>query len=399
MTITTIKKDDRETQNIPIKTKNSLINVVLDPGTSCTKVIFNQGKRGKPKYLVDSSVVYSVDFAPEPYQTYVKLPDNEQYYLVGMTAASSKHSASIKQLKSELLTIKVLGIIGQIAKSRSLSSTFDLNLNLLLPISEIGDLDFIQTQLSLALEGFNYSGAEFQVNLKSLEIQPEGTGICSYFSSHIGFEEYDLQTIVYLMFGYRNTSLLLFENGKINFEKSLSTDLGFYNYLDLVAKYGSGLYREDIQQAIFTEAKYGVNNKCRQVITGFNSQIRVEDLIHSLSLESQARERESIDKAITRADAEYWQLLNNWLKGKLPPLSKLDSVVYCGGSTSFIETPLKEFFENWHGELLNSHDMSITMLEKLELSSIAEKKFIQQHLPIRLADAWGVYVDLVNVKI
>ena len=58
MTITTIKKDDRETQNIPIKTKNSLINVVLDPGTSCTKVIFNQGKRGKPKYLVDSSVVY-----------------------------------------------------------------------------------------------------------------------------------------------------------------------------------------------------------------------------------------------------------------------------------------------------------------------------------------------------
>ena len=83
----------------------------------------------------------------------------------------------------------------------------------------------------------------------------------------------------------------------------------------------------------------------------------------------------------------------------LPPLGQLDRIIYCGGSTSFIETPIQQFFQNWNGELLNTDAMSIQMLEQLSLSPIVQSKFVEQYLPIRLADAWGEFVKLANIKI
>ena len=75
---------------------------------------------------------------------------------------------------------------------------------------------------------------------------------------------------------------------------------------------------------------------------------------------------------------------------------------YCGGSTSFIKTPIQQFFKDWNGELLNTDAMSIQMLEMLEqlsLSPVVQSRFIEQYLPIRLADAWGKFVKLANIKV
>ncbi|MEN9567604.1 MAG: hypothetical protein RLZZ69_2800, partial [Cyanobacteriota bacterium] len=184
-----------------------------------------------------------------------------------------------------------------------------------------------------------------------------------------------------------------------NYSNSHSTDLGFYNYLDLVAKYSSGLYRDDIQRAIVTEAVYGVNGQSQQIIKDFTSRIRIEDLIRSSNPKHRERERTSISAAIERADTEYWQLLSRWLQEKLPPLNQLDQVIYCGGSTSFIEVPINDFFKDWKGKLMNTNAMSIKMLEKLELTQASSNKFIEQYLPVRLADAWGEFVDLSGIKI
>ncbi|NJL51036.1 MAG: hypothetical protein HC930_00430 [Hydrococcus sp. SU_1_0] len=83
----------------------------------------------------------------------------------------------------------------------------------------------------------------------------------------------------------------------------------------------------------------------------------------------------------------------------LPPLGQIERIIYCGGSTSFIETPIQQFFKDWQGELLNTNAMSIQMLEQLSLSSVAQQKFVEQYLPIRLADAWGEFVRLANIKV
>ena len=292
-----------------------------------------------------------------------------------------------------------MGVIGQIAQAESLANEFKLKIRLLLPMSEMNDRQFIETELNQALTNFNYSGRDYQVDLASIEFKSEGSGINSYLSYFNSLDEIRNQTSAYLMFGYRNTSMLLMENGQFNRANSHSTDLGFYNYLDLVAQYSSGLYREDIQKAIVSEPSYGVDGNCKQVIKGFNSKIRVEDLIRSSNPKHQEREHTLILAAISRADEEYWGLLSRWLTEKLPPLGQLDRVIYCGGSTSFIETPIKDFFKGWQGKLLNTHQMSIQMLNKLNLTPASRAKFIEQYLPVRMADAWGEFVELTNMKL
>ncbi|MEN9566287.1 MAG: hypothetical protein RLZZ69_1483 [Cyanobacteriota bacterium] len=375
------------------------LTLVIDPGTSCTKGIFSQGRRGKPKFLVTSAVICPTSIEPEGQETYIKLPEDEQYYLVGDSAVQAKVKSSVRQLKSESMIPKVLGVIGQIAREESFPCQFQLKLTLLLPMSEMTDQEFLESELTRALGDFNYSGKSYQVAVSSMRFRPEGSGIYTYLSRYISPDLIKHQTCVYLMFGYRNTSLLLIENGRFNHSNSHSTDLGFYNYLDLVAKYSSGLYRDDIQQAIVTEASYGVGGNCQQVIKGFTSRIRIEDLIRSTSLKYQEREKTSISAAITRADLEYWQLLSLWLTEKLPPLGQIDQIIYCGGSTSFIEIPINDFFKGWKGTLLNTHAMSVDLLEKLNLPQASKNKFIQQYLPIRLADAWGEFMNLANLKV
>lgn len=383
----------------PTKTKITTLTLVIDPGTSCTKSIYLKGRRGKPKHLITSSVICPTAIAPRAEETYVKLPDEKQYFLVGDSAVQAKVQSSIRQLKSEFLIPKTLGIIGQIAQEESLPNQFKLKLTLLLPMSEANDQEFVRSELSKALQDFDYSGISYQVKESGIGFRPEGSGVYSYLSRTIDADAIKNQTFAYLMFGYRNTSLLLIENGKFNHRNSHSTDLGFYNYLDLVAEYSSGLYRHDIQKAIISEAIYGVGKNCQQVIQGFTSQIRIEDLIRSTNIKYQERERVAISAAIGRADGEYWQLLSRWLREMLPPLGQIERIIYCGGSTSFIETPIQQFFKDWQGELLNTNAMSIQVLEQLSLSPVAQQKFVEQYLPIRLADAWGEFVKLANIKV
>ena len=63
----------------------------------------------------------------------------ENFYLVGDSAVQAKVQTSVKQLKSESLIPKVLGIIGQIAKNESLSHQFKLDTTLLLPMSGVNE--------------------------------------------------------------------------------------------------------------------------------------------------------------------------------------------------------------------------------------------------------------------
>ena len=380
-------------------TKVTTLNLVLDPGTSCTKNIYSKGRRGKPKFIVSSAVIYPTSVEPGLEETYVKLAKGEQYFLVGESAVQTKITSSIRQLKSESITVKVLGAVGQIAREESLASNFKLNLTLLLPMSEMPDRTFVETELREALNDFTYSGNSYQVEVNSIRFRPEGSGVYTYLTRTVNSDVLKNQTSVYLMFGYRNTSLLLIENGRFNSANSHSTDLGFYNYLDLITKYSSGLYREDIQNAIVTAANYGAGDNCQQIIKGFASSIRIKDLIRSTSKRYREREMSLISAAIDRADEEYWQLLSCWLQEKLPPLGQVDRIVYCGGSISFIEGPIKDFFEGWSGTLLDANIIGIELLEKLQLPQASKIKFIEQYLPIRLADAWGQFVDLTNFKI
>ncbi|MEL7406760.1 MAG: hypothetical protein AAFN00_07315, partial [Cyanobacteria bacterium J06558_2] len=307
------------------KSKVPKLSVVIDLGTSCIKSLYLKGRRGKLKYLVSSPVVCPTS-SPQGDATYIKFPEDEVYYLVGDSAAQTKLQPSIRQLKSESIVFKTLGIIGQIAQEESLPEQFGLSLSLLLPISELNEQEFCRAELLKGFSSFNYSGNNYRIIDSKVEFKPEGSGVCSYILRTTDTSNIKSQVYVYLMFGYRNTSMLLVEKGKLNPRSSQSTDLGFYNYLDLIVRYSSGLYREDIQRAIVSEAIYQVEPNCQRTIAGFSSEIRIEDLVRG-SNSNRERSKIMITDAIKRADAEYWQMLSSWLEEFLPPLGQVHQII------------------------------------------------------------------------
>ena len=380
------------------KSRTPVLTVSIDPGTSCIKAIYCKGRRGQPKYLITDSLVVPTS-GVQANQSYIKLPDDAEYYLVGLSAAKSKDSISIKQLKSEYFVYRILAVAGEIAQKLSLPSQFKIKLKTFLPISEIQDLKFLEPELILALQNFEYSGKTYQVECALCDFVAEGEGIYRYQYEQDPASLLNSQTSVYIMLGYRNTSVLLFDGNQFDYVNSRSTDLGFYNYLDTVSNNGSGLYREELKKAIVTSQIKPVNRLSQAASGGFKSEIVTEYLIKGTSKKQKNRERQSIEHAIAQANKQHHPILLRWLKDNLPPLHQLDRVVYCGGSAPFYQAVLEEFFKDWHGTLLDTNQMGKTMMEKLEIPQANQKKFIEQSLPLRLADAWGEFVSLARVQV
>ncbi|MGB5634077.1 MAG: hypothetical protein WBM86_15025 [Waterburya sp.] len=99
--------------------------------------------------------------------------DEQQYYLVGDSAVQAKAQSSVRQLKSESLIPKTLGIIGQIAQDESLPNQFKLKLTLLLLMSETNDQEFVRSELLKALEDFNYSGVSYHPHSAAPQMKQE----------------------------------------------------------------------------------------------------------------------------------------------------------------------------------------------------------------------------------
>ena len=143
--------------------------------------------------------------------------------------------------------------------------------------------------------------------------QLEGYGIVSNLLKICSLETVQAQTFAVLMFGYRNTSLLLFKDGTLSFDGSGTTNLGFYNFSDCIIKKTSGLTREDIQSAIYTCEENIINHKTALGEERLITKIVVEELVKSRDKQKAEVEKSRIETAISNSKREYWQLLEGWL--------------------------------------------------------------------------------------
>ena len=283
------------------------LTVCYDPGTSVSKILY-QLDSSQVKHLTMEPEVFCVpvatslpttsDFGRPSDCAWVQLTQDETCYAVGRLARNYRATVSIKRLKYESLVPKVLAALGAIATVENLPQKFNLDLALLLPLGEYANRDELERLLKEALKGFNFQSRPYKVNLGLYKCCAEGFGLALSYIKEKGLKQFQNSTLAYLMFGYRNTSILVFKNGTLVTTQSNTTQLGFYDLIDKMTAKISGLSREEVQAAIVTKVQkdYDWDNvewKYHQT-----TEIVIEDLIKSTDPDKMALEEAQILKAI-----------------------------------------------------------------------------------------------------
>ncbi|AFZ38084.1 hypothetical protein Sta7437_4626 (plasmid) [Stanieria cyanosphaera PCC 7437] len=388
----------------------SKLTIVCDHGTSLTKVLYRVGRNGQPKQLtmdaqllkLDVNVVENLQqtsgFGKPEHNAWLQTKGNS-CYLVGRLAREYRASTSIKSLKYESIVPKILSVVGVIAVKENLSEQIKLDLALLLPLGESSNNSELEKELAEAIREFKFQGKTMGVDLQRYRCQPEGYGIASHLLKICSLESVQAQTFAVLMFGYRNTSLLLFKNGILSFDSSETTSLGFYNFSDRIIKKTSGLTREDIQSAIYTCRENIINHKTALGEERLITKIVVEELVKSRDKQRAEVEKARIETAINNSKIEYWQLLEGWLEEVIPTQRQLDRLIYTGGTSGFFRQELNDYLSVKYSEnveVSSTEELERELQLELNLSKISSNRFKQQQLPLRFADAWGLFVDFAR---
>ncbi len=382
----------------------SKLTLVGDHGTSLSKVLYRVGRNGSVQHLtmdaqhliLDADLIGNLNKNSEfgrPEDNAWLQTDDLSCHLVGRLAQEYRASTSIKSLKYELIVPKILAFVGAIAVKEKLSHSIKLDLAVLLPYGELSNSLELERELQQLASEFKFQGDTYQVELKKCNFFPEGFGILSHLLEKKSLELVQSETVAVLMFGYRNTSLLLFKNGTLSVDRSETTNLGFYNFSDLIIKKTSGLTREDIQAAIYTCQENFINYQTAMGSEKSVTKLAVEDLIKSRDRQRAEAEKSRLSTAISNSRKEYWQLIVAWLNEVLPTPRHLERLIYTGGTAGFFEQELNNYLLEKYSniQITSTDEIEQELLSELNLSEVGLQKFKQQQLPLRFADIWGVF--------
>ena len=402
--------------------------VSFDPGASLTKIVYELATEGQPRlmtmepemlklpqssidaYMSSRKGLESSQPADEAWVS-CAADDHTQCTVVGFLARQFSASARLDKLKYETSIHKVLAVIGAIAcgcprsaiafgtaqsaiasgktqsaiagggalpiaQQNQLPNKFSLSLTSLLPYGEYQNRQAFEQQLRNALKDFRFRGQRLRVKLERFECLPEGAGLAMIRQRQNGKEWFNTQTIAVLMFGHRNTSVLLFERGKMT--AGYTNGLGFHQMVKRVIERTSGQDATALTSAIYAAGSD---------ITVDNPAIRA--LLKSRDPKNIDYELQMIVNAITTAKAEYWSRLYDWLESTLPAVNE---VILSGGAALYLEQELQDCFPEistyWGTDLQqqvqkvlqnNSNDCYHTFRD-------------QEALSFRLIDAFGLFM-------
>ena len=383
------------------------VSVALDPGTSACKWLY-RFMSGRVKYATMSSELIKLNSIPQNYcsnfgseedNAWVRLGENDSIYAVGRLAKEYRATPSIKKLKYSVMVPKILAAVGAIATKEKLNEKFNLDLAVLLPFGEYCNRDDLETSLKSALKSFWFAQKRYQVNLKQYRCYPEGFGIALENLRLVGLERFQSKSFVILMFGYRNTSMLLMRKGSFSQKESNTTQLGFYDLIDKVTSKVSGISREEVTEAIVTVTEKYIDYEKANCNYKQTTKIVIDDLIKSTTDEAKKAEREALNQALTEARAEYWQLIDNWLHEVLPPLRQLDELFYCGGGAAFLESQILSYFKSSNLKVMPTSWCEQDLMAALALDEHKLADFREQNLGLRFADVWGLFIQFSGYKL
>ena len=177
-------------------------------------------------------------------------------YAVGALAIAQKGDSGLALPKRDRAVYKILATLGVIADktlskqdSENSGCEFDVHLGCLLPLEEYWhDRKDLKTQIQGAISEFSFRGKVLSGQLERIEMQPEGAGL--YLAKGLQLAKSGVSirdhTVVVLMFGHRNLSILTFEKGSTPQEtNSTSQGPGFVEYLKQCATELPGVAPDD----------------------------------------------------------------------------------------------------------------------------------------------------------
>lgn len=356
--------------------------VVLDPGTSLTKIIYRnlEGRTFlQPKLLTMDSTIAQVPFESiklyEASRVRVTLPENESwiyrednYYAVGHLAVNYfKGFVNLKQLKYEVAVIKVLAAVGAIASHLDFPMQFSLGLAVPLPYSEWEDREKFEEEVTSALSEFIYRGRKYQVYVNRFLCVPEGAGHTMTRMESLG-KDFDSKKIISVMIGYRDISVIKFDKGII---KGETEKLGMVEMITLIQKKTSGQDAQRLLSAIHQAGKK---------ITA----AKFEYLTLSKKQKNKEEEAKQIALSVSLAKQEYWLRIKQWLTMILD--EDADEIIVGGGTADYLRSEIKTFLSKNYSK---AEVFWAANLERdIEILFNLNKK--DDSLPMRLTDAYGL---------
>jgi len=390
------------------------ITVTFDGGTSLTKIIYRVIRNGKLegiKHLTNSPEIIKLIERPKQEGIigniggWIQLPPKKEneYYAIGKMAKKKGATSSVKKLKYEGFIPKILAAIGEIAVKENLGENFGLNLYSLLPYSEFENRQELEKALRIKLKLFWFAGKRIKPELKLYRCYPEGLGVALEAKRKLGVEQWKAKRIGILIFGYKNLSWLLFEDGIFCHEESYSNEEGFAKLLNSAADLLPGISKEEIQDAIVTEKQEYVNRKKLARETKLITKVKTLRLIKDTSKSGKIESEKRIQKALTSSLLQYWELILNFLYEV--GASSVDTIYYAGGSGIFVEEKLREYSVEEKVEIQSVSQLENLVSEMGKLPALTEvlglkeyqlEKFISQNLELRAEDCWNLFANMTK---
>ncbi|HEY9693731.1 MAG TPA: ParM/StbA family protein [Oculatellaceae cyanobacterium] len=223
------------------------LQAYLDLGSSATKGVYWAGEKFQwlwmmPQYSMLSPTALSrlsAELGSESPESAAWIKVGNCGYAIGSLAKANGGDSAMRLPKKERAVYKILAAIGVIAERLNLSSEFELDLGVVLPIEEFwADCKELRRVVAESAKEFVFRGQQYRVVVNVCQMRPEGMGLYLLRRLQLKNEDIDLKnySLTILMFGHRNLSILRFDRGSPPTEaNSTSQGPGFMEYLRSVA--------------------------------------------------------------------------------------------------------------------------------------------------------------------
>ncbi|WP_449415985.1 ParM/StbA family protein [Phormidium nigroviride] len=346
--------------------------IVVDAGSSETKIEFWVAGATAPDYAMMLPEVKQIPTSRlEKYlsgkgvqgcpaiedQTYIEVKGST--FVFGSLAREFSPKDRITELKSDTVSYKAAAAIGVMAERYNLKSSdskrLKINLKVLLPCNEYEARSRTEQKFRELIADYKFCGTPIYLELTGFECVPEGAGLAMIRMKQKGMPWFRQHKLAVLMFGYRNTTALVYERG---IRKVSDSPLyGFSQFLNKIIDQTSGLnqsilmaaFERALQEQFSETEEVQVRRSVHDPIDKTLSPVKpielrdaIQQLARSKDADMRIGEINSIISAISTAKADYWEIVADWLDNKLP--SDLDEVFVSGGASLFFISELENYF-------------------------------------------------------
>ena len=306
--------------------------VALDFGSSLNRGVYvGEGKHEAPKLIafppyslkVKESTINSIKeralgVTSNRPETAAWLRVNNEWYVVGELAKNERCAELCLEARKFIAAEPItLATVGAIAKRHLFANEFSIKLGILLPWSEYQDRAKYEQYITDSLSCFEFQGTEYRVTVDDFKCLPEGSGLFAKGRQQKQGRLVNVGeiTILVVVVGYRNISLLFLEKG--NLSRGYTADYGMSWMVERVKQRTSGYKDEQLIQAI---AKAGPNI----------NQKALDPLVDALPPRMRADELQCLTAAFTASRTEYVNVLAEWMQPKINV--PINEVVASGGT-------------------------------------------------------------------